>query len=989
MGGGAATVLPAALTLFTIALAIFGGLSHGFYEYMSRGNTWAAVGFLVALFGSMGVLISSLRGFFGKFSGKLVFAMWLIAVLGSYFGYLFHTGKYPMGIDLAGGTELTYRLDFTATKEKVAALTAKKNAASEADAKKLENEIQSLEGSMRDAPDKAAEVLRRRVDPTGTKGIPVTTLAAGTSDKRLRIQLPKATIEEVNRIENAIKTQGVLTFHLVATEQKIIEETKNSPNRLSNDGEWELKEMKEVQKFGKQGSKITPVVIRRRESMRGSNISRAYAARSKESGGWEVRINFDSQGATEFGLLTTANVGKRMAIVLDGIVYSDPNINEPITGGSCQITGSFDQKKAEDLSSVLTAGSLPAEVRQESRFDVGPSLGAEQIRSGMIATAIGTGVVMLFMVVIYRLAGFIAGFCTLLNILMLLGAMGFFKATLTLPGIAGIVLTLGMAVDANVLIFERLREESDRGRPLRLAVSHGFDRAFITIMDCNLTTLISGIVLYYLGTGPVRGFAVSLSIGILTTLFCNLWLNWIMMEWIVSRDILQKLTMMELFKTPKIDFMGMRKFWLVFTGSTALVCVALFFSSKNIYDVDFTGGTLVQFNFKPGSEQSDTAVREKIERQVAPKIQAAVDAISPNEKLDLTVQSFGQPADGGKYRSYTITTRSISEQVDEKVKSSLKAMLTSEFKNELEPSELEEKDGALLVRLLQSDTLTSGEQAKANLEKSLGNAISESGNKDLFKELSALSVKSVAQSGRYFEATLAPLPENPGVRSRLITALQTTKAEGRAEGPISRENTFGSQVANEMKGQSLLALILANLAVFVYVWFRFEFSAAWGVGALVALVHDVVIAAGAVVVLNLLGMPLFINLNIVAALLTITGFSVNDTIVTFDRIREVKAAHPTRAYEDIVNEAVNATLSRTILTSATVLLADISLLIFGGPTIRDMALTLLFGFIAGVYSSVFIASPILIWWLNRYGTGRAAASTAAARPVPDATGAQV
>ena len=721
----------------------------------------------------------------------------------------------------------------------------------------------------------------------------------------------------------------------------------------------------------------------------------------------------------------------------------------------------------------MTQGSLPAEVTLEQESNVGPSLGAEQVQSGMLATIIATIVVVIFMLFYYRLSGAIAALCMLLNLPMLLGMMGFFKATLTLPGIAGIVLTLGMAVDANVLIIERLREELARGRSLKQAVSHGFERAFLTIIDCHMTTLLSSIVLYYLGTGPVRGFAVSLSMGILTTLFCNFWLNWILTEWLVNREAVGSFNMMQFFKETHIDFMGSRKVWMTATGAAAAISLILFVyhttTSKDIFDVDFTGGTLVQFNFAKGKTRTGDEVRKEVKEKISPALATSVENLSKtlasvndaeekelatgpdtakdfalaNKDLDaakrvqshrnrdlvtklsaalpangeviareagireggltkiiadlndnlkllnkgdeLTSQSFNKPEADGKFRQFTLTTRIVNSLIT----GELPRVLRSVYKTELEAEPVEMGPSSIAVRL--NSTKLSKETVAANLKSAIAKAIQEPDYSDLKAELSNLSVASVAVKDDYTEAEIIGYkpattekadPKVPGSEQHVkddATRLQRIKqvlevadlGEARIGGAISRTNAFGAQVASEMGLMSLAALIVANLAVFIYLWFRFEFSGAWGFGAIVALIHDVVIAAGAVIVAHILGFPILINLNIVAALLTITGFSVNDTIVVFDRIREVKAAHPTRSYEDIVNEACNATLSRTILTSLTVLLSVVSLLIFGGPTIKDMAFTLLIGFTVGTYSSIFIASPLMIWWYKRFGSGKA------------------
>ncbi|MFH0938103.1 MAG: protein translocase subunit SecD [Planctomycetota bacterium] len=1135
-----------AMSVSAIVMGSFGGMAYGLYYFYFRANPgdgWISLAFLVGVFTLLAIMCSLLKSFFTKYNGRLVFAFWLIAILGAYFVFLFQQNKYPMGIDLAGGTELIYSLDYSAIEKNIERLNAayqeaKKKDPNTEDTRKFQDQLYTMEQSKKTAPDKAAEIVRRRVDPTGTKGIPVTTL--GTDKQRLRIQLPRATQEEVDRIKNAIQTQGRLSFHIAAGDgqQEIIENTKKSPTKTYTDPnsqvEYELQNIEEVSAI--TGKKTEdPIVIRRAPEMDGSHVALAAARRSQESvGRWEISLRFDATGSTDFGKLTQANIKKRMAIMLDGKVYSAPTIQDAIFG-ECRISGNFTEKKAEELAAVLTAGSLPADVKQESEFTVGPSMGREQIQSGMQAVAIGSTAAILFILFYYRFSGVVASFCTLLNILMLLGAMGFFKATLTLPGIAGIVLTLGMAMDANVLILERLREELAAGRPLKLAVSHGFDRAFLTIMDCNLTTLISGIVLYYLGTGPVRGFAVTLSIGILTTLFCNLWLNWIMTEWLVNKDVVKTFIFRQFFKRPNLRFMAWRRWWMTITGAMVAISITLFLIfSERLYDVDFKGGTLIQFNFAKGKEQNaeeikrivDTKVRNGLAERLNQDRKIFADAIATGktgldlrahliEKMteggdviykeqegrecglkdivadldkilnelphaDLTTQSFGSSGEKGACRSFTVTTKmqnsvavknlraeilryfaaelepqsitlypSVLEmrfagQLDltpEKVQDKLKPALAtaastnSDIKDALlalRVAKLEKtatdcvatltplpEDPTLRNRLFQTveslavaDRVTglSGweiqmrlddfkaqltkESIDSNFKAVALEAAKDSANQNIKDALLALQVnKLAADKEGYLVAHIAPLPADSATRDKVFNVVKPLKVNNKIGGPISRVNSFGSQVASEMKWQALLALIIANLGIWIYLWFRFEFSGSWGFGAIVAVIHDATIATGAVVVANLLGeqfgFTMMFNLNTVAALLTIVGFSVNDTIVCFDRIREVKAMHPTRQLEDIVDEAINATLSRTVLTSLTVLLAAVSLLAFGGPTIRDLSFTLIVGFIVGIYSSIYIASPLMIWWYRRFDAGQSAVSGSGnSKPSPrDAVGA--
>jgi len=1113
MPAQSALLIPQALGLIALVLAAFGILSYKTYDYLELGQTWAGLACLGGVVVTFIMLLKVLQRFFQRNTGRLVFALWVIAMLGAYFGFLVNApvkerdaknnmvlktrqvenadksftvvyereNQYPMGIDLAGGTELIYILKYDQldenirfTQKRIEELRGSNAEESKKKLLQLQDSIDSLKRAKETAPDKAAEVLRHRVDPNGTKGIPVTTF--GSNRERLRIQLPKASQMEVERIKTAIKTQGRLSFQICTDEQEIKQKAGAATpdaygNRVYRDEksgntyvQMTIKTPKKIRKDLFDEQTIVCYRGNAAKEMDGSHITLATARQNPQDGRWEIEVRFDAQGSTDFALMTGSNLKKQMAIVLDNVAKSAPVIQSEISN-VCQITGNFNKEEAEQLASVLTQGSLPAEVVEDTTFFVGPSLGKEQIDSGVLATIVATVVVILFMLFYYRLSGAIAAVCMLLNLPMLLGMMGFFKATLTLPGIAGIVLTLGMAVDANVLIIERLREELARGRSLKQAVSHGFERAFLTIIDCHMTTLLSSIVLYYLGTGPVRGFAVSLSMGIITTLFCNLWLNWILTEWLVNREAVGSFNMMQFFKETKIDFMGKRHVWMGATGAAALISLSLFVykttTSKDIFDVDFTGGTLVQFNFAKGKERSAEVIRKEVKEKVSPALAASVQTlittlteanknaeaalatdpkvaddvkasakdveaakrvqlrrnrelyIAINAKLpqsgeiiareaslneggmskiladldvqlkllktgdELTSQSFGKPelTDSSKFKQFTLTTRIVNNLVTNELANTLKSV----YKEDLEAEPVQLGDASISVRL--KGTTVTQKSVEDGLKSGIAKIANEPENGDIKAELLGLSVKSVAVKDDYTQAEIGGYTALPkeGATADQKARLQRIKqvleladlGETRIGGAISRTNAFGAQVASETGWLSLLALMIANFAVFIYLWFRFEFSGAWGFGAIVALVHDVVIAAGAVIIAHMCGFPILINLNIVAALLTITGFSVNDTIVVFDRIREVKAAHPTRSYEDIVNEACNATLSRTILTSLTVLLTVVSLLIFGGPTIKDMAFTLLIGFSVGTYSSIFIASPLMIWWYKRFGTGKA------------------
>ena len=1022
---------------------------------------WLAV---LGVFGVVYVLSFPCHRLFLKHNRRMMFITAVTGTLSGYFFFLAVNNIYPMGIDLAGGTELIYRLDFSSVDRRIDTAQRLLNEAQAQQAadgnvapekiRRLRADWQALEDSKRTAPDKATEVVRKRVDPTGAKGIPITSYDEG---KRIRIQLPKASPEEVERIKRAIRTQGRLTFNLVArqdTDREIITKVMDPKNPTHEYGGYELMNIEKKDQYDPKLIHKEPIVVERIPRLEGSRVVFAGASRSHE-GGWEINLRFDAAGSSLFEEMTAANVNRRMAIILDGVCHSAPVIKERI-GGDCRISGSFSQKEASELASILQAGSLPADVAPESEFMVGPALGNEQIQAGITATIIGTVAVALFMWFYYRLAGFVAALCIMLLLLESLGALGFFKATMTLPGIAGILLNLAMAVDANVLIYERIREEQDRGRPLRLAVQAGFDRAFLTIIDSQLTTLISGLVLYYVGSGPVRGFAVTLCIGILLSLFTNLWVTRQIIEWIAAREMVLTLQMRQFFRKTSFDFMGSRWYWMgTSIGLVTLSLLAFGYMGvykSEIYDVDFTGGTLVQFNFAKGHEQPDEAVKNVVGEKLKPglkdrieqtakqlrelaasgkkeeelrqtitlqmpvvaaailgdkRVVAAEDltaeadrldkVIQDWDKFDLIVQSFGQPVagEGQRYQSYTVTTR-LSENV---IVDTLVAELNKAFAGDIEPQAIADNGKAVRFRLdLEGKKVQDSDHLRQALTYTLdklANAEENTGLKDVMKALQVSKLKEEDLGGTqrpYLE--LSPLPEDKLARSRLTEVLQTVRLrigeqDYRAPGPISRKSSFGPQVSGEMGRTAIMALLASLVGIFLYLWFRFEFSGAWGYGAIVALIHDSIISVGACCLVTACNWPVLVDLNLVAAVLTIIGYSVNDTIVIYDRIREVKSAHPTRNLGDIVNEACNATLSRTILTSLTVWIALVSLLIFGGQTVRSLAFTLWVGVIVGTYSSIFIASPLMVWWYRKFGATFATYPTQPSAQESAPSGAQI
>ena len=568
-------------------------------------------------------------------------------------------------------------------------------------------------------------------------------------------------------------------------------------------------------------------------------------------------INFSTtdEGVKVFSRVTGSHIDERMAIVLDNRVYSAPTIQVKIRDGRSIITGSSSLEEAKDLAIVLRSGSLPADVDIVEDRTVGPSLGRDSIAQGKRAALIGLAVVMIFMVLYYGMSGIIADIALTLNILFVMAILAAFGGTLTLPGIAGIILTIGMAVDANVLIFERIREELDSGKTVRASIETGYSRAFLTIVDANLTTIITAIVLYQFGTGPIKGFALTLMVGIISSMYTALFVTRTIFNGIVKRSSGSSLSIgsIRIFKKPSFNILGLRKYG--FALSLVLILVGLGSTVvKGGYNlgIDFRGGTLLELHFDPAVPVSD--------------IRDALSSVSVgNETLDLRnseIKEFGSPND-------------------------------------------------VLIRVE---------------EEAQGTAVAD-GIREQLHESFASSVPAEIDW-------------------------------------LRRQEAVGPKIGAELKSDAIKAVIVSILLIVLYIWFRFK-RIHYGIAAVAALVHDVFITLG---VFSLFDME--ISLPIVAALLTIVGYSLNDTIVVFDRVREDLRLYRRESFGEILNRSINECLNRTVLTSGTTLFVVTSLLVLGGEVIHGFAVALLVGVIAGTYSSSFIATPIVYEWLGASDKGR-------------------
>ena len=598
----------------------------------------------------------------------------------------------------------------------------------------------------------------------------------------------------------------------------------------------------------------------------GSGITSARAA-GGQYGGFEVSMTMDSKTAIEWGNITGANVGRSIAIVLDSYVYSAPRVNGRIDGGSSSITGNFSAQEAEDLANVLSSGKSPAPATIIYSEVVGPSLGQQSINAGLISFALAFCLVLLYVAFFYNRAGWYANIALICNVLLLFGVLVSFGAVLTLPGIAGIVLTMGMAVDANVIIFERIKEELRAGKGLALAIKDGFSNAYSAIIDGNLTTIITGVVLFYFGTGPVKGFATTLVLGIITSLFCAIFITRLLIETRVERkgELKFSTKMTENFlQNVKFSFISKRKYSYVVSGALIVASFISLFTIGLNQGVEFTGGRsyVVKFN--------ETVNVEDVRASIEQTFESVADAANSS----IEVKQFG---------------------ADNQIR----------VVTQYQPEGLE------------------GEEANDVVDRLLFQALDQ-----------------------YF--TIEEFGFNEF----------RTAGDGIAQWGIASSEQVSESISSEMTVNSFIACLIALVAIGIYIAIRFR-RWQWALGATTALAHNAILVIGIFSMLYAI-MPFNLEVNqaFIAAILTIIGYSINDTVVIFDRIREYLGLYPKRDMKTNIDNAICATLSRTINTSGTTLVTLLAIFIFGGETIRGFVFALIIGVIIGTYSSVFIATPI-------------------------------
>jgi SecD/SecF fusion protein len=729
----------------------------------------------------------------------------------------------------------------------------------------------------------------------------------------------------------------------------------------------------------------------------GSDLSRAKVEISK-NGGYQVSFVMTTAGAEKMLKMTIANqpdvntgFKRRMAILLDGIVLSAPSLNSPIRSEG-QIEGNFSLKDVEFLVQILNSGSLPGAISKQpiSENVVGATMGADAITKGRMASLFGLISTILCVLAYYRFSGLIATVALVLNLAMILASMMLFRQPLTLAGLAGLVLSVGMSVDANVLVFERIREEKEKNATNRMAIRNGFDRAWTTIFDSNLTTLISALVLYYVGTEQVKGFAITLIIGLAISMFTAVFFAHNLFE-IAERWGFAKLGMSDwvnstkrsIFGLADIDFLSYRNIAYLISGCLiAIGLLATVLRGRQFLDIDFNGGTSVVFSL-------DKTMEPDRVREIAQK---AFDV----DEGGLPIQTTLTNVEMREFDKNTVFKLDVSLKDEEQVRDRLlkgfngetgAKLVTYDMKSAIQdsvggaplaPSNAPVESTAVKLTFLDTIGSSSARLNATQIIESLV-AASQAAGRNLVDSQVELEPATDANWTRTSEVGFSEwkvkLPYDAAttglVLDQMRTAIQTK--------PVFQSfSKIESRVAGEMQQKAILGLLLSLLFITIYIWFRFN-KVSYGVAAVVAVVHDVLITMGLLAVSHWLFRPLGflliedfkVSLTIVAAILTVIGYSLNDTIVVFDRIREVKGKSPNLT-EKMINASVTQTLSRTLLTSSTTIIAILLMYIWGGEGIHGFAFCLLIGIVVGTFSSIFIASPILLWLAQREQAARAA-----------------
>ncbi len=1011
------------------------------------------------------------------------FILILLAAVGGLAVCVVRWDAIRLGIDLQGGVILVYE---------VVGGVPESPGASE-----LPSGASAPELS-REQMDKLIAAIGRRVNPGGQKEVIIRQFGprqveiivpekqrrspeeeALTSEGQLAAESAQADVERLKRI---LSSAGTLEFRILANplvhQSVIAEAEKLGPEtQLKGPGGALLAFWVPVATKARKDFENDPEVVTRLRKIRNEerlevlvikdewDVTGGYLVRAvrgtDEKGGYAVHFTFNSAGGNLFGRLTGShqpderrNLKYRLGIILDGYLESAPVIQSAIFE-SGQITGRFTAQEVDELVEVLNAGALPATLSKEpiSQRVIGPTLGRDTIRKGMNSLVISVAGVLLFMLVYYRFAGVVANLALAMNTVLLVAIMILIQAPFTLPGLAGFALTVGMAVDANVLIYERMREEILRGAALRMVIRNGFERASSAIVDSNLTTLITGAVLYAIGTDQVRGFAVTLFLGVLLNLFTAVYCARVVFDVAERRRWFSRVKMLRLIGQTNFDFLRLR--WPAWGLSVAIVVVGLAASvwrGRGLFDIDFTGGVSVEVVFTQPQDIADLRARlADLPDVVVSDVRLEGEplgyrfVINTSNPPELSAEQYLRQVKEHLRRLYgdllshnEMTVSPLSAQARRGVRPEegegvqlaggrsewalLSAMLLAQAETGAKPAAppKSSREGTATAKAEASPAAPSApvpsspapsspapsaptakpsaeapKEAAGPKEKELGGAgptayrvrlgfvhpIRHDDLLEVFRDqveargMARDSVEITLTHETYEEGSAAPsktwdaailLPE-----AEAKTLVADVQKYFRENPYFPQSDTIGGAVAQNTRYRAVMALLTSTLFILLYLWIRFQ-RVSYGLGAVVALVHDVLIALAFVAVsywlaqIPFLGQalaiePFKINLVMVSAFLTIAGYSINDTIVVFDRIREVRGKAP-QVTGEMINLSINQTLSRTLLTSLTTILVVVVLYILGGPTIHGFSYAMFMGIVAGTYSSIYIAAPVLLWF---------------------------
>jgi len=861
-----------------------------------------------------------------------------------------------LGLDLKGGTALRYRIDL--------------------------NQFEGDEKST--ILERTVDTYNARLDTLGVKELSI----RGVPPNEIIIELPGVSMEESMAYEQVVMRLGKLEFLIVAQSRPGVLNLEAEQERLKEHlkgieeagGTWTPKinliefdvegqngisyrwfpyTEKTIQEEGRQDFPFVMLEINPEDRFTGDDLDDTFVT-TDEGGRPALGFKLKPARASDFGEFTEKNLNRLMAIVLDGEVSTAPSLNSRIDAQG-QITGGgisgFTSQEVKTLKTVLESGSLVVKPEKLSKATIGPTLGQASIDRGILAGILAGLAVFAFVGIYYLGVGLISCLTLLIGMYILVGGLGFLGATLTLPGIAGILLTVGMAVDQNILINERIREERKKGKTLGQAIKNGFERAFVTIVDAQATTFIAAFILYQIGTGPIRGFAVTLMLGIMTTMFSALVGSRVVFAFCLEKNLFSELRMLSLLGDTQVPFTRYLRASLIFSGLTILGGLTIFARDyEQLQGLDFAGG--FQAHVRLAEPMSQPAVLALLKPQY--ETVQVVSMISEN----------GSAADDGGSTDFRITIRTDSTEDQDDASDDMRDQYLANILKVLGDRMIPDGITGLAVKAEPNDrssaTLTLNFTGPVDRRVIQGRLEDQMGLSSIEPVGGGGGGGADSSSSYKVEAAFTSRVAVEDVRALVTAGLTDLPNEVRLSDAVPQSQFIGGRVGKELTNSAIKAIVLAIFFILLYIRIRFR-DFTWGLAACVATLHDVLFCLGAVAVAPMIGINIELDLAMVGAFLTIVGYSLNDTIVIFDRVRE-NLPRMKLPLSEVVNLSINQTLSRTLLTSLTTLVAVAILFILNlgqRNVLEGFAFVMLVGVFIGTYSTIFIASPLLIWLTER------------------------